>query len=108
MWAQLLVWLLAWPVPLVLLAVAKPKADRTLFTVLAALGALVWVGVVVSANTSNNSEKAATVASTTTTSRPTTSLPTTTREQVLPTSTTEDPDEASDPSAVGATAPEAA
>jgi hypothetical protein len=84
-WAQVLVWLVAWPVPLALLALARPERRRA-WTAAAVAGALVWAALAVS-NAGEPRADADAAASTTTTSEP----PSTTAERIG-TSTTEPDD----------------
>lgn len=44
-WAQVVIWMAAWPVPTVLYASARPKASRARWWALSGVAALVWVGV---------------------------------------------------------------
>lgn len=44
-WAQILIWVAAWPVPTVLYASDRPKASRARWWALSGVAALVWVGV---------------------------------------------------------------
>lgn len=83
-WAQLLVWVAAWPVPLTLLALARPD-QRRVWGGAAAAGALVW-GALVFSNAGEPRAEADDVAATTTSSAP----PATVDEQIG-TTTTETP-----------------
>lgn len=96
-WGQTLLWLFAWPVPLALLAVARPEQRRAWATA-AVVGAILWVGIGASSNYSGDNEPTALASSdvedgavTTTTERQTTTTeaPTTTTE--APTTTTTAP-----------------
>lgn len=112
-WGQGLLWLLAWPVPLVLLAVARPE-QRRVWATAAVVGAILWVGIganssestVDGSRTSASSEvnedvvttteriTTTTEAQTTTTEAPTTTTttaPPTTTTTVPPTTTTAPP-----------------
>lgn len=81
-WAQMITWVLLWPVPLVLLAVARPRS-RPFWGALAALGAFTWAVVVVSAGTDDATVEAVPVTTTTATAPATT----TTRERIGTTTT---------------------
>src|SRR5579864_4652978 len=50
-WAQALVWLVLWPLPLVLLARSKLPHARRPWWALAAVGTLLWVGIGVGSQT---------------------------------------------------------
>ncbi|MGH9084252.1 MAG: HNH endonuclease family protein [Acidimicrobiales bacterium] len=86
-WAQALVWLGAWPVPLALLAVADPQR-RKRWAALAAVSALGWVALAVGSGADPATVEAADGPTTTTTERTTT-----TRERIGSTTTTTEPDD---------------
>ena len=83
-WAQALLWLFAWPVPLLLLACARPT-QRKQWVAAAIVGAIIWIAIGVSPHDSTAED----AAPTTTTSEPRTS---TTRERIGSTTTTESQD----------------
>lgn len=88
-WTQVLVWVAAWPVPLALMALARPQ-QRRLWGGAAAASALVWVAFVATSVVTEEPVEAdheTSADTTTTTERPTT---TTTRKAPATTSTTED------------------
>lgn len=86
-WVQVVGWLLFWPVPLVLLALARPRS-RPFWGAVAAIGTFAWAAVVVSSGSQTNTVEAdAPETTTSATGPPTTS---TTRERIA-TTTTESP-----------------
>ena len=82
-WAQVLLWVAVWPVPLVLLALARP-GQRRQWGAAALVGALVWGGVALS-NSGEPRADADDAAATTTTSEP----PPSTIDEQISTTTTE-------------------
>jgi hypothetical protein len=87
-------WLFAWPVPLVLLAVARPD-QRRVWATAAVVGAILWVGIGASSNQSTDDSSAASASSepkrdvvTTTTERLTTTTEAQTTTTEAPTTTT--------------------
>jgi len=92
-WGQVLMWLFLWPVPLALLALARPPSNRPKFIALAVAGAVLWVGMGVSGAASDGGKDAQTAAPTTTheVGPPTTKAPTTTKKPAPTTTPTKPP-----------------
>ncbi len=94
-WTQILIWVVFWPVPLGLWAAARPKAARTGPAVLAAVSAVVWIAVLVSASstpdgpgqvsTGGRTAMPPAESSSTTSSLPAPEAPTTTASTAAPT-----------------------
>src|SRR3954452_1848340 len=98
-WAQALLWVLLWPVPLVFLAAVKPHEERRKWWAIAIAGCAVWVGLATIGSHSDTKSKQAGSQS---------SSGTTTTAQPEALSSSADPDEVADPDAANATAPSAA
>lgn len=97
-----------WPVPLVLLALSKPRAVRRRWWALAGAGLAVWIGI---GATSQKSSKTTTVSASNPViaASPTkTSAATTSGAPLWTTTTSMDPDAVADPAAAGAKPPPAA
>lgn len=81
---QIVCWLLFWPVPLVLLALARPRS-RPFWGAVAAIGTFAWAAVVV--NTGGQASTVDAHAQATTTSSTTRPMTSTTRERIATTTT---------------------
>lgn len=82
-WAQALVWAVAWPAPLLLLAAARPERRRTWIGI-AVAGSLLWVALVADRPASRHADDRAAATDTTGTTS-------TTREHIATTTTTTEP-----------------
>ncbi len=81
-WAQVLVWVAAWPVPLTLLAIARPERRRA-WGAAAVVGSLVWAALVFSNSGEPRADADGAAATTTTSEAP----PSTIDEQIATTTT---------------------